>query len=1174
MVLILEPGQQGPLQRYLPPELAARVKERLAGGATGAPPTLSGLYGSSPAFFSALLGRESGARNVLVVAPDNQAVAGLERDLAFFAGWLDPGARVRPFPMPEVSPYHAIPPHFGIIRDRLATLAALAGNGVGRTYVVAAAGGLLHRTYAPKEFTRHYHRISVDDELPPMKLAARLDAMGYRRVDIVASVGDFAVRGNVFDFFPVTSEQPVRLVYFDDIIESIRVFEPESQKSVDTAASVEVVPAREWLLDADGIRVWALRARRRWKENRRQLGELEEMIETLEESGILPEMEGLRHLLDDGPGWSLLDHLEADSPVLVLEPELVDEALGSYVKRMEADYSIALQEERPALHPDEVFIDEKRVRKHFTSNRALRLGGHGALIEGGGEGLATEEGRRFGGQAHLAAEAAKKALEAGERVCLVMRTRGKRDRLARAFAEYELAPRREEDMGPGVRVAGDFPGDGPSIHLLDGHLGRGFRLKAAGLTFITDDEIFGAATAGERKREKRRSAARFGTDFRDLKPGDLIVHVDHGIGRFRGLRTMEREGTQDFMVLEYKAGDQLMVPLERMDLVQKYSGLEEGAPPLDRLGGQTWAKTKARISRSMQDMARELINLYAARSTVKGYQFSPDTEWQREFEESFEYDETPDQQTAIDELKEDMERGKPMDRLLCGDVGYGKTEVAMRAAFKAVADGKQVAVLCPTTVLAYQHFKTFGERMSPFPVTVDLLSRFRSPAQQKVTLKQMAEGRVDVVVGTHRLISADVEFRDLGLLVVDEEQRFGVAHKEKLKRLRKRVDVLTLTATPIPRTLHMSLIGVRDMSVIETPPRNRLSIHTNVVPFRGELVASAIRKELERDGQVYFVHNRVASIHSMAQYVRRLVPEAKVAVAHGQMSEGPLEKVMLDFMEGETNVLVTSAIIENGLDIPRVNTIIVNRADRFGLSQLYQLRGRVGRSDRRAFAYLLVPTKQGLTPIARKRLAALKEFSDLGAGFRIAALDLELRGAGNLLGREQHGQIAAIGFELYTRMLRQAVARMKGETVPGETQATISLGVDVHIPHDYVPEANLRLSLHKRLASVRDEVELEDLLGEIEDRFGRAPEPLRNLIELARLRLRAEQLGIESVESEGRTLAVKISTEATAIDGEKLVRMLAENDDFQFTSAGVLTLKVPPGTPLLAAAGELLHELG
>jgi transcription-repair coupling factor (superfamily II helicase) len=1161
------------LQRYLPQPMAERLAKRLAGSGPAEPLTVPGLYGSSPAFFSALLGGASGARTVLLVAPDNQAIAGLERDLTFYGKWLDPGARVQTFPMPEVSPYHAIPPHFDIVRDRLTTLAALAEGGEERTYVVASAGALLHRTYSPKAFGEYYHRIAEGEELPPARLAARLDSMGYRRVDIVVSVGDFAVRGNVFDFFPVTSEQPVRLIYYDDMVEAIRFFEPESQRSVGSTPSVGVVPAREYLLDADGIRVWALRARRRWTGKAAQR-DLEQKIETLEQSGILPELEGLRHLLDDGPGWSLLDHLGGDSLTLLLEPELVDEALAGFGRRMEADYSIALQEGSLALPPDEIFIDPQKVMKRLNSGRSVRLGGAGALMETDGRGPDTEEGARYGGQVHLAAEAIRRSLKDGDRVCLVLRTRGKRDRLVEILREYELSPRREEDLDRGA-AGEDFPGAGagPSLHVLDGHLSRGFRHKEAGLTFITDDEIFGVAAAGERKKEKRRGAVGFTTEFRDLAPGDLIVHVDHGIGRFVALRSMEREGEQDFMVLEYRGGDRLMVPLERMDLVQKYSGLEEGAPPLDRLGGQSWARTKARIKKSMQDMARELINLYAARALVRGYAFSPDTEWQREFEESFEFVETPDQRTAIDDLKEDMERPKPMDRLLCGDVGYGKTEVAMRAAFKAVMDGKQVAILSPTTVLAYQHHKTFSARLAHFPVRVDLLSRFRNPAQQKETLKAMAAGEVDVVVGTHRLLSADVKFRDLGLLVVDEEQRFGVAHKEKLKRLRKRVDVLTMTATPIPRTLHMSLVGVRDMSVIETPPRNRLSIHTNVVPFRGELVASAIRKELEREGQVFFVHNRVASIHSMAQYIRRLVPEAKVAVAHGQMGEGQLEKVMFGFIGGETNVLVTSTIIENGLDIPRVNTIIVNRADRFGLSQLYQLRGRVGRSDRRAFAYLLIPTKQGLTPIARKRLAALREFSDLGAGFRIAALDLELRGAGNLLGREQHGQIASIGFDLYTRMLRQAVSELKGEALPGAAQATISLGVDTHIPHDYVPEATIRLSLHKRLASVRDEVELEDLLGEIEDRFGPAPQPLGNLIELARLRLRAEQLGIESVESEGRTLAVKIST-APAIDGQKLVELLAENDDFQFSSAGVLTLSVPPGTPLLAAAGELLQRLG
>jgi len=585
-----------------------------------------------------------------------------------------------------------------------------------------------------------------------------------------------------------------------------------------------------------------------------------------------------------------------------------------------------------------------------------------------------------------------------------------------------------------------------------------------------------------------------------------------------------------------------------LDLVQKYTGATR--PALDRLGGTTWEKAKTRVKKAMRDMAEELLKLYAARKAVPGHAFSPDTHWQQEFEDAFEWDLTPDQKTAISDIKGDMESPSTMDRLLCGDVGYGKTEVAMRAAFKAVMDGKQVAVLAPTTVLAFQHLKTLKDRFAAFPVKAEMLSRFRTKAEQKVILEDVAAGKVEIVVGTHRLLSKDVQFRDLGLLVVDEEQRFGVAHKERIKQMRRRVDVLTMTATPIPRTLNMSLAGIRDMSVIETPPRDRLSIQTNVVKFDQAVISRAIRTEMERGGQIYFVHNRVESIYSLGNLITRLVPEARVAVAHGQMGEEALERVMVDFVAHKYDVLLATTIIENGLDIPNANTMIVNRADRYGLSQLYQLRGRVGRSDRRAYAYLLIPPEDSLSPVAKKRLAAIREFSDLGSGFRVAALDLEIRGAGNLLGGEQSGHIEAVGFDMYMKLLEQTIKELKGEEIEDDLRATVNLRVDLRVDDSYILDMNQRLTVYRRMAAVRTEGELDRLMDEVRDRYGPPPESVLNLAEYASIRLMADRIRVESVDRDAHTVVLKFRPDAK-LDPTWLLRVISDRGD---------VLLLPPAT--------------
>jgi transcription-repair coupling factor (superfamily II helicase) len=675
-------------------------------------------------------------------------------------------------------------------------------------------------------------------------------------------------------------------------------------------------------------------------------------------------------------------------------------------------------------------------------------------------------------------------------------------------------------------------------------------------------------------RRKSKTAA-FMSDFRDLAVGDFVVHVEHGIGMYQGLKEIQQgDITGEYMVLEFAEAAKLYVPLTRLDLIQKYRSSEGVHPPLSRLGGTAWARTKARVKKAMKDMADELLKLYASRKAAQGHAYPADTQWQKEFEDAFEFNETDDQLTATADIKHDMESTLPMDRLLCGDVGYGKTEVAMRAAFKAAQDNKQVAVLAPTTVLVFQHFENFKRRFAAFPIIIEMMSRFRNARQQKETAERIEQGKVDIVIGTHRILSQDIKFQDLGLVVVDEEQRFGVRHKERLKQLKKEVDVLTMSATPIPRTLHMSMVGLRDMSVIETPPKDRMAIQTVVAAYDEKLVKSALEHELERGGQAYFVHNRVESIYEIAAKLQEMLPRARVIVGHGQMSEGELEKVMFTFVRHEADILVATTIIENGLDIPLCNTIIINRADRHGLSELYQLRGRVGRSNRRAYAYLLVPAEQELTPVARRRLAALKEFSDLGAGFKIAALDLELRGAGNLLGGEQSGNIDAVGFEMYTGMLDRAIRELKGEELSDKVSTQLNLGIDLRIPTQYIAEENQRLRMYKRAAGVENEAALDDVRKELQDRYGEPPAPVRYLLAASALKLLCERVGVLAIDRKRDSVTIKF-TEQAAIEPERLARFVAQARGAQFSPGGVLKFSLKSIQPeeVIDQLNGLLREL-
>jgi transcription-repair coupling factor (superfamily II helicase) len=1082
---------------------------------------VSGLTPSAKALYVAAAANGLPHGVVLYVVPSDADLEQAVADVGFFIAALEglsAGAAdqaVLPFPSHEVDPYRGLAPHVGVTSARARVLHAIA-TGTARI-VVASAPALLPRVSRPERLLGASIDLKPGDDVAPTDLAELLVDAGFTREDPADEHGEFAIRGGILDVFPAGESQPVRLEFIGDTIESLRRYDASTQRSIETVDQISLVPLRDVLAGDRGATLFDYLSRAR--EHRIVASERDEI-----DAHALKLVEQVHHSYEEAQGRG---EKVAAPATLLAEWADIDTRLtrGTNLAQLGIGDSPGGH-----VHSQPTIELKGRVADWVAEIRRLRDDGHTTLFVAG--------------------------------------TPGRAERTIELLKEYEVfavpVDRAEDARYAAVLVA-------------IGGLSRGFRLPDAGLQIYAEADVF---EEERRAPERRKSAAKaFLSDLRDLKPGDLVVHVDHGIGAFIGLKQIGvGDAMQEFLELHYAGEDKLFVPVERLDLVQKYTGATR--PPVDRLGGASWERAKSRVKKAMRDMAEELLKLYAARKAVPGYAFSADSHWQQEFEDAFEYDLTPDQVTAVTDIKRDMEASTPMDRLLCGDVGYGKTEVAMRAAFKAVMDGKQVAFLAPTTVLAFQHQKTVKERFAGFPVRTEMVSRFRTKAEQQETLVDLAAGKVDVIVGTHRLLSKDVQFRDLGLLVVDEEQRFGVGHKEKIKQLKKRVDVLTMSATPIPRTLNMSLIGIRDMSIIETPPKDRLSIQTSVVKFDQDVIRSAIQSELARGGQVYFVHNRVESIFSIGNLVQRLVPEARVVIGHGQMGEDILERAMLDFVARKFDVLLATTIVENGLDIPNANTIIINRADRYGLSQLYQLRGRVGRSDRPAYAYLLIPPEDNLAPIAKKRLAAIKEFSDLGSGFRVAALDLEIRGAGNLLGGEQSGHIEAIGFEMYMKLLEQTVRELKGEPLDDEMRATVNLGVDLRIDESYVADMNQRLMLYRKVAAARQEDEIVRILEEAEDRYGPLPVSVLNLADYGRIRVMADRLGIESIDREGRTVVLKFRPQAN-LDPVRLVAVVRTRPDLTLIPPAALKMSLEsadrsslPGGPAGAGGTALKSAPG
>ena len=1007
---------------------------------------------------------------------------------------------VLPFPSPEVDPYRAIAPHLHVASSRARALTALA-RGTARL-VVASAPALLPRVSQPDRLLDAARELVVGGMSSPTALGDLLADAGFTPEDPVDQHGEFCVRGGVVDFFPVGEDYPVRVEFAGDLIESLRRYDPGSQRSMATLDRAVVVPLRE---------------RFERQDDDATAGDV-----TLDRDA------------------TFLDYLaRLTMRVFVCEQDECEERVTRTIEQIRLSHEDAVERGRGAPPPEALIAGWDVVQMGVAGAARFETLSLDQAEDADTRRVSCQPALAFHGRLSAWVDEVRSGRQRGETQLFVAATPGRAERITELLGEHSL---------PAVSVGEAELTHTAALLVVTGQLSRGFRLPEASLQVWGETDLFDEE---RRARDKRRSVAgSFLSDLRDLKVSDHVVHIDHGIGKFVGLvQIAVGDTSHDFMELRYAGKDKLFVPVEHLDLIQKYTGAQ--GPALDRLGGTTWERAKTRVRRAMRDMAEALLKLYAARKAVVGQAFSADTHWQEEFEAAFEYDLTPDQQTAVRDIKRDMESPAPMDRLLCGDVGYGKTEVALRAAFKAVMDGKQVALLAPTTVLAFQHFKTLGERFAAFPVRIEMVSRFRSRSEQKVLVADLAAGKIEIMVGTHRLLSKDVRFHDLGLLIVDEEQRFGVAHKERIKQLRRKVDVLTLTATPIPRTLNMSLMGIRDMSVIETPPKDRLSIQTNVVRFDTELISRAIRTELDRGGQVYFVHNRIESIYAVGNLIARLLPEARLAIAHGQSSEADLERVMIDFVGHQYDVLLSTTIIENGLDIPNVNTIIVDHAEHYGLAQLYQLRGRVGRSDRRAYAYLLIPQEESLSQVARRRLAAIREFSDLGSGFRVAALDLEIRGAGNLLGGEQSGHIEAIGFDMYVKLLERTVRELKGEEVEEEQRAKVNLGIDLRIDEGYVAETNQRLAIYRRVAAARDEDRLAEILDELVDRYGPIPPSVFRFVQYGRIRVLADQLGVESVDREQHLLVIKFRSDAPVEPG-RLVALVQARPDVTLTPPGVL----------------------
>jgi transcription-repair coupling factor (superfamily II helicase) len=1159
---------------------------------------LQGLQGGALAYVLGLAAAENN-RPMLVIAASAQDAENLHGDLSFFIG-EDPSLapfrkRLHLFPSWEVLPFEKLSPHPDNLAGRLEGLYKLIEEPA--PILISTPAALLQKVIPREALKRSYLYIVAGQDLSRETLIEHLAQWGFQNVPLVEEYGDFSVRGGIIDLFSPGYKLPIRLEFDGDRLESIREFNPSSQRSEGVLEDLLVLPVKEFSLKRVGTDQIVRKLDQRGIELDMDRREKNALLDSIKEGIPFPGIEFLLPYFYDEL-TSVFSYLPSDTLVCLAGADRVEAEVERFAKLAWDRNAKAKEEGRLVAPVGELFINEHEWRAAMDSLALVQC--ESLTIMAASERLQEstltvdsfltndiqhESLIKHGKEPSLAPLVERLGRWQDQKVIFVAPTRGDAGRLRELLGHYEIE----------VPVM-DQPVDAlksPELSraIVLGHLNQGFRLPVAGLVAMTFDEIFGTHKRHSATVAKKHPS-HFLTSLSELKQDDFVVHLDHGIGVYRGLKFLSVAGVQgEFLHLEYEAGDRLYLPVDRINVVQKYIGGDTAQPSLDKLGGTSWERVKAKARKSIFAMAEELIQLYAVREARQGNAFAPPDALYREFEAGFEFEETHDQQRAIDESLADMQRSKPMDRLVCGDVGFGKTEVAMRATFLAVEGGKQVALLAPTTILAQQHLQTFRHRFRNHPVRIEMVSRFLTSKEIEQVLKDAAKGSVDIVIGTHRLLQKDVEFKDLGLVIIDEEHRFGVAHKERLKKLRQMVDVMSLTATPIPRTLHMSIIGIRDLSIIETPPVDRLAIQTYLTRYDERVIRDAILRELERGGQVFFLHNRVETIDRIAMKLSELVPEARMAVAHGQMKPKDLEKVMLEFLENKTQVLVCSAIIESGLDFPNANTIIINRADRFGLAQLYQLRGRVGRSHRHAYAYLLIPGEQAITPDAEKRLRALQEIDGLGGGFKLALHDLEIRGAGNLLGQQQSGNITAVGFELYTEMMENAVRELRGEEVTPDVEPEIRLGISAYFPDDYIPDVNQRLFFYKQLASLRNPLELEEIKEEIRDRFGPYGAAVENLFLVMNLRRVLKEFLVQQISaSDGKVFLlfhpqspVKIEKLLELINKPKTRFRLAPDGRLSFSPKSEewemlvgeveeLLYSIYEPAPNLAPSSEPLHD--
>jgi len=1123
------------------------IFEDLVSAGTRQRSPVTGLTPSSTAYAVARLFRRL-SRPVVVISPEAKGAERFATDLKFFMGESAP---VRLFPNLDVLPYFQLSPHPDVLTERLGALFDLL-QGKEPWVLVTSHAAALRRLPPRSIFNTYADYVVAKEEIDREDLLRRLVEAGYLSVPLVEDSGTYSVRGGIIDLFPPHSPHPYRIELFGDLVESIRLFEPSTQRSLQEVSELVLLPAREIVLNEKTVSEAASRIRARFDEKGLTKAEREGVMHPLKNRLPFAGLETFLPFFYDSVS-ALFDYLRPETYVVRIDPASAREHREALWKDLKEAQAQATSPER-VVDPEEIYLLEEAFEEKLQSFGGIDVGDFsspGAVSPPFQFHTETNEILRT---KILPPSAGAKMIEplvelfrewiaSARRILLVGSSEAQKARLGDLFARHGLhAQELTGSVADFTRGAG-LPTGGLSLGL--GHLSQGFHLQEDPFVFVTDEEIFGAKV---RRLSKPKPVSETFSVFEELKGGDFVVHTEHGVALYQGLKALNLGGVEgEFLVLEFLGSDKLYLPVYRLNLIQRYTGEHGSVPALDKLGGIHWVKTQEKVKKAIRAMAGELLKIYATRATQTRRPFEAGGEIFEEFEAAFAYEETPDQEKVIAEVIRDMEEEKPMDRLICGDVGFGKTEVALRAAFKAVLSGRQVAVLVPTTILAFQHFETFTERLKPYGASVEMLSRFRDAAEQKEIIGRLQRGDLDVVIGTHRLLNPDLRYKNLGLLVIDEEHRFGVSHKEKIKKLKTLVDVLTLTATPIPRTLNLSLFAIRDLSVINTPPADREAIRTYVAHFDEALVRDSVLRELKRGGQVFFVHNRVQTIHAMKERLEKLIPEARIVLAHGQMGDEELEEAMIRFHHKEANLLLSTAIIESGLDFPSANTILIHRADTFGLAQLYQLRGRVGRSNVRAYCYLLIPAETGITAEARSRLNVLQRFTELGSGFKIAAHDLEIRGAGNLLGAEQHGHVAAVGYEMYMRLLEETVAEIKGEERALEVDPEFHFMIPAILPESYVPDPAVRLGLYKRISHASDEEALDALVKELADRFGSPPPPVNHLIALMRIRLVARRLLIESIHQEKTRMIYKFHPKTPVPPDALVARMKKDPKHYQLT---------------------------